>query len=93
VREIVMTGQVRTRGHAGADRSAPAARAEIHARVLDGPLQAFPYAIRDGRAARAPGEVTLGRGALDALHARIGDRIALRAGGEPVSLGAAPSRA
>ena len=40
VREIVMTGRGRT---------------EIHARVLDGPLKAFPYAIRDGRAARAPG--------------------------------------
>ena len=33
----------------------PRARREIHARVLDGPLGAFPYAIRDGRAARAPG--------------------------------------
>ena len=71
VREIVMTGRGRT---------------EIHARVLDGPLRSFPYAIRDGRGARAPGEVTLGRGALDALGARIGDRIALRAGGKPVSL-------
>jgi len=38
------------------------------------------------RLARAPGEVTLGRGALDALGAQIGDRIALRAGGRPVSL-------
>ena len=40
VREIVLTGRGKT---------------EIHARVLDGPLDAFPYAIRDGRAARAPG--------------------------------------
>jgi putative ABC transport system permease protein len=71
VREILMTG---------------AGRAEIHARVLDGPMKAFPYAIRDGRAARAPGEVTLGRGALDALHAQIGDRVALRVAGRPVSL-------
>ncbi|MEO8690438.1 MAG: ABC transporter permease, partial [Solirubrobacteraceae bacterium] len=71
VREIVMTGR---------------GRMEIHARVLDGPMKAFPYAIRDGRAARAPGEVTLGRGALVALHARIVERIALRAGGKPVSL-------
>ena len=46
------------------------AKAEIHTRVLDGPLAAFPYAIRDGRGARAPGEVTLGRGALDALDAK-----------------------
>ena len=71
IREIVMTGR---------------GRAEIHARVLDGPLPAFPYAIRDGRAARVPGEVTLGRGALDALDARIGERVALRAGGQPVTL-------
>ena len=60
--------------------------AEIHTRVLDGPLAAFPYAIRDGRGARAPGEVTLGRGALDALDARIGDTVALRLDGKPVEL-------
>ena len=70
IREIVMTGP----------------RTEIHARVLDGPLESFPYAVPDGRAARAPGEVTLGRGALDALDATIGERVALRAGGQPVSL-------
>ena len=62
VREIVLTGRGKT---------------EIHARVLDGPLDAFPYAIRDGRAARAAGEMTLGRGALDALEARIGQRVDL----------------
>ena len=65
VREMLMTGR---------------GKAEIHTRVLDGPLAAFPYAIRDGRGARAPGEVTLGRGALDALDARIGDTVALRVG-------------
>ena len=43
IREIVLTARDKT---------------EIHARVLDGPLGAFPYAIPDGRAARAPGEVT-----------------------------------
>jgi len=61
-------------------------RADIHARVLDGPLAAFPYAIRDGRAARAPGEVTLGRGALEALGVEVGERVVLRAGGRPVAL-------
>jgi putative ABC transport system permease protein len=71
VREVMMSG---------------AARVEIHTRVLDGPLAAFPYAIRDGRAARAPGEVTLGRGALEALGARIGARVTLRLDGQPVSL-------
>ena len=55
--------------------------------MLDGPLAAFPYAIRDGRGARAPGEVTLGRGALDALDAqdrRHGSRCA--SDGKPVAL-------
>jgi putative ABC transport system permease protein len=71
IREIVLTARDKT---------------EIHARVLDGPLGAFPYAIRDGRAARAPGEVTLGRGALDALHARVGDDVTLQIAGRPVAL-------
>jgi putative ABC transport system permease protein len=59
---------------------------ELHARALDGPLAAFPFAIRDGRAARATGEVTLGRGALEALGARIGDRITVRIDERPASL-------
>ena len=71
IREIVLTARDKT---------------EIHARVLDGPLGAFPYAIPDGRAARAPGEVTLGRGALDALHARVGDDVTLQVAGRPVAL-------
>ena len=71
IREIVLTARDKT---------------EIHARVLDGPLGAFPYAIPDGRAARAPGEVTLGRGALDALHARVGDDVTLQVAGHPVAL-------
>ena len=62
------------------------ANAEIHTRVLDGPLAAFPYAIRDGRAARARGEVTLGRGALDALDAKIGETVNLQLDGRPVEL-------
>jgi putative ABC transport system permease protein len=61
-------------------------RVDIHARVLDGPLAAFPYAIRDGRAARAPGEVTLGRGALDALGVKVGQTVSLRLDGKPVEL-------
>ena len=51
-----------------------------------GRSNSFRYAIRDGRAARAPGEATLGRGALEALHAKIGDRVDLRVAGQPVSL-------
>jgi len=71
MREIVLTGRDKT---------------EIHARALDGPLAAFPYAIPDGRGARAPGEVTLGRGALDALHAHIGEAVTLHVAGRPVTL-------
>ena len=71
VREIVMTGRGRT---------------EIHARVLDGPLDAFPYAIRDGARPARTGEVTLGRGALDALDAQIGDTRRPARRGQPVSL-------
>src|SRR4051794_396382 len=71
VREILLTARDKT---------------EIHARVLDGPLTAFPYAIRDGRGARAPGEVTLGRGALDALHVRVGDDVAFGVAGHRVRL-------
>jgi putative ABC transport system permease protein len=71
MREIVLTGRDKT---------------EIHARALDGPLAAFPYAIPDGRGARAPGEVTLGRGALDALHAHIGKAVTLQVAGRPVTL-------
>ena len=44
------------------------------------------YAIRDGRAARAPGEATLGRGALDALHAHVGGDVSLHVAGRTVTL-------
>jgi putative ABC transport system permease protein len=65
----------------------PDGRVELAARVLDGPVDQFPFAIRDGRAARAPGEVTLGRGALDALGVHVGDRIRLSAeGAQPFSV-------
>jgi putative ABC transport system permease protein len=59
---------------------------EIHTRLVGGENGRFHYAIRDGREARAAGEVTLGRGALDELGVGIGDRIQLRAEGHPVSL-------
>ena len=65
------------------DRTRPDRDPRARARRAAG---AFRYAIRDGRAARAPGEVTLGRGALDAL--RRADRRPRGAarGGQPVSL-------
>ena len=42
---------------------------ELEGRVIDGPPEAFAFAVPDGRAVRRAGEVTLGRGALEALDA------------------------
>ena len=70
IREIVMTG----RGRAQIQRGCSTAR-----------CGASPTRSATG-APPCAGEVTLGRGALDALDARIGERVALRAGGQPVSL-------
>lgn len=58
---------------------------ELEGRVIDGPPEAFAFAVPEGRAVRAPGEVTLGRGALEALDAEIGDTVALSADGRPFS--------
>ena len=58
---------------------------ELEGRVIDGPPEAFEFAVPDGRPVRAPGEVTLGRGALEALDAEIGDTVALSADGQPFS--------
>jgi putative ABC transport system permease protein len=61
-------------------------RTELSSRVVEplrGGVAAFPFAIPDGRGATAPGELTLGRGALDRLGVQVGDRIRLRAGGVP----------
>jgi putative ABC transport system permease protein len=54
---------------------------ELDARALDGPPAAFAFAVPDGRGVQRAGEVTLGRGALEALGAAIGDRVTLSAGG------------
>ena len=61
-------------------------RAQLAARAIDpvkGDVTAFPFAIREGRGAVAAGELTLGRGGLEHLGVAVGDRIALRAGGDP----------
>ena len=57
--------------------------AELEGRVIDGPPAAFEFAVPDGRPVREPGEVTLGRGALEALDAEIGDTVELSADGRP----------
>jgi putative ABC transport system permease protein len=58
---------------------------ELEARVIDGSPTAFEFAVPDGRGVRRAGEVTLGRGALEALGARIGDAVTLSAAGEEFS--------
>jgi putative ABC transport system permease protein len=58
---------------------------ELEGRVIDGPPEAFEFAVPDGRPVRRPGEVTLGRGALEALDAEIGDTVELSADGRPFS--------
>src|SRR4029079_12565659 len=63
-------------------------REPVFGRVLDpvrGDMAAFPFAVREGRPALRAGETTLGRGALEALHARIGDTVHLSAHGIPFS--------
>ena len=64
---------------------APAAAVEVRGRVMDGPLEPFRYAVPDGRGVERRGEVTAGRGLLEALGARVGDRVALTVRGIPFS--------
>ena len=47
------------------------------ARALGGDYARRPYAVRDGRMFAAPGEAIVGRGLLDALKLKVGDRLPL----------------
>jgi putative ABC transport system permease protein len=58
---------------------------ELETRVIDGPPSAFAFAVPDGRGVRRAGEVTLGRGALEAAGAEIGDTVTLAAEGRTFS--------
>ncbi len=58
---------------------------ELETRVIDGSPSAFAFAVPDGRGVRRPGEVTLGREALEQLGVEIGDRVSLTADGRPFS--------
>ena len=58
---------------------------ELETRVIDGPPAAFAFAVPDGRGVRRAGELTLGRGALEALGAGIGDTLTLTAEGRRFS--------
>jgi putative ABC transport system permease protein len=58
---------------------------ELETRVIDGSPSAFAFAVPDGRGVRTAGEVTLGRGAMEALGVGIGDVVRLAASGPPFS--------
>jgi putative ABC transport system permease protein len=61
--------------------SALAGGLEVEARVLDGSLAAFAFVVPDGRGVQRAGEVTLGRGVIDDLGLRFGDRVPLSVNG------------
>jgi putative ABC transport system permease protein len=71
---------------AGMPVRASANAMELQARALGGDYRARPYAIRDGRMISGPGEAIVGRGLLDKLGVRVGDRLHLTATGQPLNL-------
>jgi hypothetical protein len=58
----------------------------VGARAMDTLKGSSAPTVLDGRAPRTPGEVMLGTKTLDALHLRIGDRVAVRSGKRAVQL-------
>ena len=58
----------------------------VGARAMDYFKGSSAPTVLDGRAPRSPGEVLLGTKTLDALHLRIGDRVAVRSGPRAVRL-------
>ena len=64
----------------------PGSAVDVWARALGGDYARRPYAVRDGRMLAGPGEVIVGRGLLDALHLKVGDRLALDAEGARLRL-------
>jgi putative ABC transport system permease protein len=58
---------------------------EVEARVIDGSPSAFAFAVPEGRGVERAGEVTLGRGVIDALGLELGDRVRLSADGQAFS--------
>ncbi len=47
---------------------------------------AFAYAVPEGRMFQRPGEAIAGRGLYEALGAKVGDRLTVRVGGQPVTV-------
>jgi putative ABC transport system permease protein len=61
----------------GDTASVPGSSVDVWARALGGDYARRPYAVRDGRMFAAPGEAIVGRGLLDALKLKVGDRLPL----------------
>ena len=74
------------RRSAGTTASVPGSPVDVWARALGGDYQRRPYAVRDGRMVAGPGEAIVGRGLLDALHLKVGDRLPLEADGARLDL-------
>jgi putative ABC transport system permease protein len=70
----------------GTTASVPGSPVDVWARALGGDYQRRPYAVRDGRMIAGPGEAIVGRGLLDALHLKVGDRLPLDAEGARLDL-------
>jgi putative ABC transport system permease protein len=56
---------------------------EIETRVIDGSPSAFAFAVPDGRGVERPGEITLGRRAIERLGLKLGDEMRMAADGRP----------
>jgi putative ABC transport system permease protein len=70
----------------GTTASVPGSSVDIFSRAVGGDYSRRPYAVRDGRMIAGPGEAIVGRGLLDALHLKVGDRLALEAEGARLNL-------
>jgi putative ABC transport system permease protein len=71
---------------AGTTASVPGSAVDVWARALGGDYTRRPYAVRDGRMLAGPGQAIVGRGLLDALHLKVGDRLPLDVEGARLDL-------
>jgi putative ABC transport system permease protein len=71
---------------AGTSASVPGRPVDVWARAIEGDYARRPYAVRDGRMIAGPGEAIVGRGLLETLGLRVGDRLTLDAQGARLSL-------
>jgi putative ABC transport system permease protein len=71
---------------AGTTGSVPGSSVDVWARAVGGDYARRPYAVRDGRMFAGPGEAIVGRGLLDALHLKVGDRLPLTTEGARLNL-------